>query len=212
MRGAPKSPISPSMIPPSMYPLLILILSVVVVSVLGFASKSVKDALILSPEKVRKRGQVYRLLTAGWLHADVSHLAFNMISFFFFAEQAMLVLGEVRFFALYISSVVVAYIPTTLRYMKQPNYTSLGASGGVAAIMLSAVLLYPKMRLQIMFLPIPIPGVLYAAGYLVYSAWHSYRESNNINHDAHLSGALYGAALTYVLEPSRVERTIRSFF
>jgi membrane associated rhomboid family serine protease len=191
---------------------LLLIASVVIVSILGWLFDSVKQALILNPYRVRKDGQVHRLLSAAWVHADASHLAFNMLSLYFFAEQSMRVLGVARFLALYVTAAIVAFIPTTLRYMRKPDYNSLGASGAVAAVMFSAVLLHPKLKLQLMFLPIPVPGIVFAVAYLAYSAWHSYNAGDDINHDAHFSGAVYGALLTFAFEPARVERTLRSFF
>jgi membrane associated rhomboid family serine protease len=96
--------------------------------------------------------------------------------------------------------------------MNNSRYTSLGASGAVAAVMFSAILLRPSLRLSLFFLPIPVPGFVYACLYLAYSAWHSYRNRGGVNHDAHFSGALYGAALTYLFEPERTERALRTFF
>jgi membrane associated rhomboid family serine protease len=156
--------------------------------------------------------EVHRLITAGWVHADISHLAFNMFALYLFGESAVRGLGVARFLALYVSAVVVAFIPTTLRYMKRPNYNSLGASGAIAAVMFSAILLDPKLKVYVMFIPVAVPGVLFAIGYLAYSAYRSHGATDNVNHDAHFAGALYGALLTYVFEPAQVERTIRSFF
>jgi len=186
--------------------------SVVLVSALAWMSERVRRALLLNPHRVRKSGQVYRLLTAGWLHVDAMHLLFNMLTLYFFAGEVMKALGEARFLALYLSAVVVGYIPTTLRHMKNPRYNSVGASGAVAAVMFSAVLLHPGMKLGLLFFPVLIPGLAYAVIYLAYSAWQSYRARDDINHDAHFSGAIYGAALTYLFEPTRVERTVRGFF
>jgi membrane associated rhomboid family serine protease len=191
---------------------VILIASVVILSVLGFLFQSLRQALLLNPYRVRKNWEVHRLLSAGWMHADGSHLAFNMITLYFFADETLRALGVMRFLLLYVTSVIVAFIPTTLRHMKNPKYSSLGASGAVAAVMFSAILLYPKLKLSLMFLPIPVPGIVFALAYLAYSAWHSYTAGDDINHDAHFSGAIYGAVLTYALEPARVERTLRSFF
>lgn len=191
---------------------LLLIASVVVVSLLGWLIKPLQRAMLLIPYRVRENWEVHRLVTAGWLHKDVTHLGFNMISLYFFANDALRVLGVTRFLALYLSAVVVAFIPTTLRFSRDPKYASLGASGAVTAVMFSAILLNPKLTLQLFFLPIPIPGLVFAAGYLVYSVWHSYSAGDNINHDAHLSGAVYGALFTYAFEPTLVERALKSVF
>jgi membrane associated rhomboid family serine protease len=189
-----------------------LIASVVLVSLVAWLYKPMQRALILHPYRVRKNGEVYRLLTAGWVHADVSHLVFNMFTLYVFADRVLQVLGATRFLVLYAGTVVVAFIPTTLRYMRKADYGSLGASGAVAAVMFSAILLYPKLKLYLMFIPIPVPGLVFALGYLAYSAWHSHAAGDNINHDAHFSGAACGALMTYLFEPDRVVRTLKQLW
>ena len=191
---------------------VLLVASVVLVSAVGFAWEGFLRALILNPYRVRKSFHVHRLLTAGWVHVDVTHLFFNMLTLWFFATEARKVLGDGRLLGLYVAAVVVGFVPTTLRHWKDPKYNSLGASGAVAAVMFAAILLQPGLKLQLLFLPIPVPGILYAIGYLAYSAWHSYTSRDGVNHDAHFTGAVFGAALAYVFEPARVERTIRGFF
>lgn len=190
---------------------LIVILTVVGVSVAAFAVKPLMNALILSPVRV-KQGQIHRLLTAGWIHADFGHLIFNMFTLYFFANEVVRAIGSPRFLLLYLTAVVVAFIPTTLRQMNNPKYFSLGASGGVAGVMFSAILLYPGLKLSLLFLPIPIPGFVYALGYLAYSAWQSYRAKDGVNHSAHFAGAIYGSILTFAFEPQRVMKTIAHFF
>jgi membrane associated rhomboid family serine protease len=191
---------------------VLLIASVAIVTIAAWLFDALKRAMILTPYRVRHGFAVHRLLTAGWLHSDTTHLAFNMFSLYVFAGEVERALGPTSFVALYVSAVVVAFIPTTLRHMNNPRYATLGASGAVAAVMFSAVLLYPGLKLQLLFLPIPIPGLIYALLYLAYSVWHSYRSTDGINHDAHFSGAIYGALFTYLFEPARVERTLKQFF
>ena len=185
-----------------------IIISVVVVSLLAFASKRLKRRLVLIPERV-KRGEIYRLLTAGWVHGDAAHLLTNMFVLWLFADRVLKAFGAPLFVALYVSAVVVAYLPTTVRYHKHPRYTSLGASGAVAAVMLSAILLDPSMRLAFLFMPVPIPGVVFGLLYIAYSVWHSHGSDDNINHDAHFSGAAYGILATYVWAPAKVEHTLQ---
>lgn len=190
---------------------LILILTVVGVSIAGFAVKALVNALILSPVRV-KSGQIHRLLTAGWVHADVSHLVFNMFTLYFFANEVVRAIGSPRFLLLYLTAVVIAFVPTTIRHMNNPRYFSLGASGGVAGVMFSAILLYPGLKLSLMFLPIPIPGFAYALAYLAYSAYQSWRSKDGVNHSAHFAGAIYGSLLTFAFEPQRVMTTLTHFF
>ena len=191
---------------------MVVIASVVGVSILAWIVKPLKRAFILNPYLIRERFQIHRLVTAGWLHADATHLLFNMLTLYFFADQVMKALGPARFLLLYLTAVVVAHVPTTLRHMKNPKYNSLGASGAVAAVIFSAILLYPKMKLSLMFLPIGVPGFVYAICYLAYSAWSSYRARDGINHDAHFAGAIYGSLLTFAFEPGRVTRALQGMF
>lgn len=191
---------------------MVVIASVVAVSFAAWASKPLKQAFVLNPYLVRHRLQLYRLVTAGWLHADASHLIFNMLTLYFFADNVVRVLGSLRFLILYFTAVVVAHIPTTLRHMNNPKYNSLGASGAVAAVIFSAILTYPGLRLSLFFIPIAVPGYVYALGYLAYSAYASYRARDGVNHDAHFAGAIYGSLLTFALEPQLVMRTLQSFF
>jgi membrane associated rhomboid family serine protease len=187
---------------------LMVIASVVAVSIAAWSSDRIKQATILIPYRVRKKLEVHRLLTAGWIHADSMHLVFNMLTLWFFADEVVHTLGTVTFVCFYVGAVLVAFIPTTIRHMKDPQYASLGASGAVAAVMFSAILLKPNVDLYVMFIPIPVPAPLYAVGYLAYSAYSSYKPRGGVNHDAHFAGAIFGSVATYVLEPKRVMRTL----
>lgn len=186
----------------------LLMLTVAVVSFVGFASERAKKALVLWPTGV-KRGQVHRLLTAGWLHADMGHLITNMFVLYLFADRVIAAFGEPLFVALYVSGVVMAYVPTTIRHRNNPKYASLGASGAVAAVMMSAVLLDPTMKMRLLFFPVALPSVVFGVLYMLYSVWHSHGSDDNINHDAHFSGAFYGALATAVWAPEKVLYSIR---
>lgn len=191
---------------------VLLVAATAIVSVAAWASKSLRGAFVLNPYLVRKRGQLHRLFTAGFIHADAMHLLFNMMTLWFFAGGVVRLLGVPRFLVLYLSAVIVGFVPTTLRHMRNPAYNSLGASGAVAAVTFSAIALQPGLRVGIPFVPVLVPGLFYGIGYLAYSAWHSYRARDGINHDAHFTGAVYGALLTFAFEPARVQRTLSHLF
>lgn len=191
---------------------MIIIASVVLVSIAAWIVKPLKRAFILNPYLVVQRFQVHRMLTAGWLHADVSHLLFNMLTLFFFSDYVVRALGTGQYILLYVSGVVVAHVPTLIRRRKDPNYNSLGASGAVAAVLFSAILLYPGLKLSLAFLPIPLPGFLYGLGYLAYSVVQAIRGKDGINHDAHFAGALYGSLLAFAFAPQRVIFTLQHLF
>ncbi len=190
----------------------LLIGTVLIVTLWGWIFPPVQRALMLNPYRIGRHGEVYRLLTAGWLHSGVMHLAFNMLTLYFFAGQAAQVLGSGRFLILYLTAVIVAFIPTTLLHRRDPGYNSLGASGAVAAVMFSAILLHPRLRLTLFFVPVPVPAIMVAVAYLAYSVWQMLGSRDDVNHAAHLSGAVYGALLTWLFEPARVERTLRTLF
>lgn len=199
------------MVPPKVGVPLAIVASLVLVSLLAWASPNTKRALLLRPHEVRTRGQIHRLLTAGWIHADLSHLLVNAVTLVVFGDAAVEVLGPVVFGALYGSAVVMAFLPTTVLHARDRDYATLGASGAIAAVMLSAVLTHPEMKLQLLILPIPMPAVVYAVLYLAFSAWQAHAGAKDgVNHEAHFFGAVYGAIFTWIFEPARVERTVRA--
>ena len=125
-----------------------------------------------------------------------------MITLFFFGRAVEPLfaqyLGPLGFALFYLSAVVVAILPTYLRHRHDPNYRSLGASGAVSAVLFASILLQPWM---LIFIPIPIPAVLYGIGYVGYSFWMDRNGGDNINHSAHLSGAIYGVLFMLLMEP-----------
>lgn len=199
---------------PSMFVVVLVVASVAAVSLLAWASSAVMGATVLLPWRVRHRGEVHRLLTAGWVHADLGHLFVNMFTLWFFAGEVTRIVGAGWFAVLYVSAVVIGFVPTTLRHMNHPKYASLGASGAVSAVMFSAILLHPALKLSVLLLPIAIPAPLYAVGYLAWSAWRSFSAGSRdtVNHDAHFTGALYGVAFTFLLEPDRASRALGHLF
>ena len=187
---------------------MLLIASIVGVSILCWAVKPIFSAFLLIPYRVGQ-GEVHRLLTAGWIHADLGHLVLNVFTLYLFSPRVLAVLGELRFLLLYVSAVVIAFLPTTLRFLRSHKYSSLGASGAVAAVLFSGILLYPEQQIAPFFV-FKMPAYVFALLYLAYSAWHSYSQSDNINHDAHFYGAAYGILATFVLEPGKAQRGLQT--
>ncbi len=183
---------------------VLVIASVVAVSVIAFSNQELLERLLLIPPRVIRQREYHRLLTAGWVHGDGGHLLFNMLSLYFFAGSVERAIGTPQFLFLYVSAVVVGFVPTVLRHRSDRKYRSLGASGAVSAIIFCAIMLNPGLRMYLMFIPIPVPGWLFALAYLAYSAHSAKRGRGNINHDAHFAGAVYGVVMTLVLAPSTV--------
>lgn len=180
----------------------ILIGLTVLVSWQAFERRSLMERLILWPPAIDRKKQFDRLLTHGFVHADWQHLLFNMLTLFFFGRAIEPLfaqyLGPVGFVLFYLSAVVVAILPTYLRHRHDPSYRSLGASGAVSAVLFASILLQPWM---LIFIPVPVPAVLYGIGYVAYSFWMDRNGGDNVNHSAHLSGAIYGVLFMLMMEP-----------
>ena len=186
-----------------MYATLLIIAITCVVSFLAFSNPKMLSDLILWPPAISRGKQYYRLLTYGFIHADGQHLLFNMVTLFFFGrliEQFMAgYIGTLGFVAFYLSAIVVSILPTYMKNVGNPAYRSLGASGGVSAVLFAFVLLQPWTTIYVFF--IPCPAIIYAVLYIAYSIYMDRQGSDNVNHSAHLWGAAYGVLFLLAMEP-----------
>ena len=182
---------------------LILIGVTVLVTWLAFKNPRLLDRLILWPPAIDRQRQYDRLLTHGFIHADWQHLLFNMITLFFFgrfAEQVIsAMIGPVGFVLFYLSAIVIAILPTYLRHRPDARYRSLGASGAVSAVLFAFILVQPWSLIFVFFLP--VPAILYGVFFVGYSIWMDRQGGDNTNHNAHLSGAIYGVLFMLLMEP-----------
>jgi len=170
-------------------------------SLWAFYNDTLFSNLILHPYSVSRGQRVYTVITSGLIHNDWMHLFFNMLSYYFFAFQLEPVLGHWQFGLLYTLSLILSDLPTVYKHRNDDRYHSLGASGAVSAVIFSAIMFNPLGKMMLMILPIPIPAVLFGALYLVYCNYASKNARDNVNHDAHLFGALSGLLITIALDP-----------
>jgi len=185
---------------------LTIIIVTCVITLAGFKNGRVVDELIFWPPAINKKHQYYRFITCGLIHADYMHLIFNMLTLYFFGTfmeahyQGELGLQKWYYLALYIGALIISNIPTYLKHRNDYNYRSLGASGAVSAVLFAFILLYPWQR--IIVLVFPVPAIVYGALFLVYSAYMSRKGGDNVNHDAHFYGALFGILFTIAVSPN----------
>jgi membrane associated rhomboid family serine protease len=181
---------------------LFLIVVTVAVSLLAFNNAQLMHKLILYPAIMRRPEEYYRLVTSGFIHANIPHLAFNMLCLYSFGEAVQMMGFSHEYFPLYITGIIVASLPSFLRNRNNPNYLSLGASGGVAAVMFFCIYFQPWSKIGFMFIPVGIPSILFAVLYLAYSAYMDKTGHGGINHNAHFTGSLYGLLFAFLADPT----------
>jgi membrane associated rhomboid family serine protease len=189
---------------------LLLIIVTVGISIYAWNNPLLLDKLILNPYKVTQKNEYYRFVTSGFIHADYGHLLFNMLTLWFIGdgiERLFQMLfgpnGSMYYLFLYIVGIIVSDIPTFLKHRKNSKYNSLGASGGVAAVLFAFVLYAPLMQICLYFF-ICMPGFIFGLLFMGYSFYESRRGGGYINHDAHLYGAIFGLLFMAVVYPDAV--------
>ena len=179
-----------------------LILITVVISLIAFNQQKVMNRLLFWPPAVQ-RGEYDRFIGHGFIHADGTHLLFNMITLFFFGSVIenfyRQYLFELGFILFYMGGLIAAIIPSYLKHKNDTHWASLGASGAVSAVLFAYILFQPWKLIFVFF--IPVPAIIFAVLYVAYSIWSGKRGGSNVNHSAHLWGAAYGVLMTIILEP-----------
>lgn len=149
-----------------------------------------------------RSGEQIRMLSSGFLHADIMHLAFNMYTLYMFAPVVYESFSDFYFLIIYLGSLIFGSLLTLLFHKDDYNYRAIGASGAVTGILYSAILLEPNMGIGLFFIPIPIPAFIFGLLYLLYSIYGMKAKNDNIGHTAHFGGAIGGFVLTILREPS----------
>ncbi len=175
-----------------------------IVSFICFNNKELFHKLAFIPSLIRRDfgANAYRFISHAFVHGDIAHLGFNMVTLYFFGpnlEQVLSSVWEYLFF--YLSAVVVSSAFSYVRQKDNPAYLSIGASGAVSAVLMSLVLYAPWATIYISFF-LPIYYVLYAVFFIIYSRYMDKRGTDNIAHDVHLVGAVYGLLYMAILHPS----------
>jgi membrane associated rhomboid family serine protease len=190
---------------------LIIIGVTCLVSFFAFQNQELKYKLMHYPYREQRNGEKYRLLTSGFIHSDINHLIFNMITLYFFGsavehyfqyEEMFGTIGNFVYLFFYLVAIVAAGLYTHYKHKENEGYMALGASGAVAAVLFAVIVIAPLSPINFIFLPFfDIPGFIFGFFYLWYESYASKNSNDNIGHDAHFYGAIFGVLFVVTLKP-----------
>lgn len=180
----------------------------------AFSKPDIIKRFAMDPWQVSTNQEYYRFLTSGFLHANFSHLLWNMFSFYFFGTVVeyyfSAIFGEAGpwcFIGFYLMAIIVSDVPTYFKKRHQPGYSSVGASGGVAAIIFASIIFQPLEDICL-YGVLCFPGFILGTVYLIYSYYKGKKSNDHINHEAHLYGALFGLLFCIVTYPASINHFI----
>lgn len=192
---------------------VIIIIITVIVSMMAMKDPSLQHKLMMNPVAVRQ-GQWYRMITSGFIHGSWAHLGFNMFTFYFFGRFVEYIFeaikgptGSIYFVLFYLSGIVISDLISLVKHKDNPRYNSLGASGGVSAVVFSSILFFPTEDICLYGF-LCLPGFILGGIYLIYSYMKGKDLSDNVNHDAHLVGAVFGLVFSVVMDPGVLLRFV----
>lgn len=195
-----------------------IILITVIISYNCFRNRLLFLRLEFSPYKIRRSKEFFRFITYGFVHADWAHLIINMfvlysfgsgvvfLSGFYFKNPALFLTG------LYFGGLIMSTVYSYFRQRDNYNYAAVGASGAVSAIVFTSILLYPNGTVRLFLLPFDIPAYIFGFLYLVYSAFMARKAKDNVGHDAHFFGAVYGFIYPIIISPALLQNFFRMIF
>ncbi|RRJ91284.1 rhomboid family intramembrane serine protease [Paenimyroides tangerinum] len=178
--------------------LIAIIAIVCLVSYKGFNDRVFFDKYKFNVGAIQS-GQKYRMFTSAFLHGDISHLIFNLLTLYFFAPVVIGYFGSISFLIVYFISLVCGSLLSLKIHEKQPYYSAIGASGAITGVLYAAILLNPDAQLGLFFV-IPMPAYVFGIGYLLYSIYGMKQQNDLIGHTAHFGGAIGGLLSVLILD------------
>ncbi|WP_047446679.1 rhomboid family intramembrane serine protease [Alistipes sp. ZOR0009] len=193
---------------------IIIIAVTVGISAIAFNNQQILEKLLLSPYRITHQKEYFRIITHGFVHADWMHLLINMFVLWSFGNALQLWFNQLaivnlisspvlHILIIYLGGIIISSLSSIVKNKNNYYYKSVGASGAVSAIVFASIFFDPWQSLYL-FAIIPIPGILFGAAYLWYSHYMSKKGGDNINHDAHFYGALFGLVYPVLIDPSLV--------
>jgi len=181
---------------------LVIFAGTIALSLMGlYTNPRIIERNLFRPYWIARKRQYETFITSGFVHADLTHLLFNMVTFYFFAFPLERWIGSVKFALLYFSGLIASHAGTYQKHKNNPEYASLGASGAISAVLFAAIVYNPSQSLIIIPIPVPIPAPLFAVAYLAYSWSAAKNPRGRINHDAHFGGAVAGLLFAALTDP-----------
>jgi membrane associated rhomboid family serine protease len=188
-----------------------LVILTVLTSIAALRRRALFSKLLLSPYRIAYHKEWYRIVTHGFIHADYLHLAVNMIVLYSFGEavemtfdalhaEGLTSVPTLHYFILYFGGMVIATLSTIAKHKDAYDYSAVGASGAVSAVLFAFIFFSPWSKLYLMGV-IPVPGIVFGPLYLWYSSHMSRRAADNVNHDAHFYGAIFGFLYPIAIDP-----------
>ncbi len=191
----------------------LILAAIVAASLFGlYKSPAFVERNLFRPYWLLPRREYATLVTSGFLHADLAHLLFNGFTFWAFAFSLERAIGTPAFVALYFFGLLASDAGTWLTHRRDADYRCLGASGAILAVLFASIVYFPTNAIFIMPIPAPIPAPLFAVLYLAYSYYASRQSRGNVNHDAHISGAVAGVVFVALTDAPAIGRALRSVF
>ena len=177
-------------------------------SIAAFRNTALLDKLMFDVGRIKRNNEWYRWVSSAFIHGDPTHLFFNMLALFFFGPVLEVGLGAGGFLVIYFVSLIAGSAWTWMEHFRDPTYKALGASGAISGVTSAAALFFPFETIYLFF-ALPMPMIVFALGFIVWSAVASAgRARDGIGHAAHLGGALAGVVIVCLLWPQAPQAMI----
>ena len=181
---------------------LLLVLITTLISFRAFRNASLMEEYTFSVEGILVRREYSRLIASGFVHANWTHLLFNMYSLMAFAGTLERVAGPWAVLTVYATSLVGGNLLSLYINRNNAAYRAIGASGAVAGVIFATIVLFPGISVSPLFLPFRIPAWIFGLFYTLFSIYGIKSLNDNIGHEAHLGGALTGVLAMCALVPA----------
>lgn len=189
-----------------------------VISYIAFSNRELATKLQFNAAQIIHRKEYYRLVSHAFIHANWTHLIVNMMVLYFFGRNIEAYFGHyfgnkatAFFLLLYFGGILAANVWSLIKHKNNYYYNAVGASGAVSAVLFATIFFQPWEPLYL-FAILPIPGILFAVGYLFYSYQMGKKQNDNVAHDAHFLGAAFGFIFPILLKPDLFDRFIDNLF